>query len=248
EHAKGGEDVAGHFFYKGGRAPPLKPGEKRLADGDLGRRFIDRDRKGMAKKKQDGKDKEALGGLPPFVVREYAHQHVKGDNVRRDFSETVYWHPVLVLPDGKSSVSFELCDSVTTFEAVAFAHSLDGRLGSYVKRIDSRLPFTLAPKLPIEVTATDRIDVPLTVAHNTADAQKVDLSLTAHDGLKLLTGEPGRKLDLKSEGRGREVFSFRPALVEGKAALRFEGKCGPFADGIEQTIHVVPDGFPITGS
>ena len=32
-----------------------------------------------------------------FPVREYAHQHSEGDpGVRSDFSETVYWHPLLI--------------------------------------------------------------------------------------------------------------------------------------------------------
>ena len=50
--------------------------------------------------------------------------------LRTDFAETLYWHPVLVLPDGKAEVSFDLCDSVTTFQVTAFAHTLDGRLGA----------------------------------------------------------------------------------------------------------------------
>ncbi|RDJ93094.1 hypothetical protein B4Q13_24315 [Lacticaseibacillus rhamnosus] len=33
------------------------------------------------------------------------------------------------LPDGKGEVSFDLSDSVTTFQVTAFAHTLDGRLG-----------------------------------------------------------------------------------------------------------------------
>ena len=36
---------------------------------------------------------------PPFVVREYAHQHPSSPaGSRTDFTETVFWHPVLVLP------------------------------------------------------------------------------------------------------------------------------------------------------
>src|SRR5207245_2365432 len=39
----------------------------------------------------------------PFALREYAHQHVtRPDGIRRDFAETIYWHPVLVLPGDKA--------------------------------------------------------------------------------------------------------------------------------------------------
>ena len=73
-------------------------------------------------------------------------------------TETLAWSPALVLPDGKSEVSFDLCDSVTTFQVNAVAHTLDGRLGSLTTTFESRLPFTLEPRLPVEVTAGDRMD------------------------------------------------------------------------------------------
>src|SRR2546430_2954119 len=113
--------------------------------------------------------------LPPLYVREYAHQREPGSTpaLRSDFSETLYWHPVLVLPDGKGEVSFELCDSVTTFQVTAFAHTLDGRLGAATRKIESRLPFTLSPKLPQEVTASDRLEVPLSISNNAPEARKV---------------------------------------------------------------------------
>src|SRR6266478_4063286 len=96
--------------------------------------------------------------LPPFVVREYAHQHAKTDIDGPDFTETVYWHPVLVLPDGKAQVAFDLCDSVTSFQVTAIGHTLDGRLGTATTVLESRLPFSVEPQLPIEVTASDKID------------------------------------------------------------------------------------------
>src|SRR5205085_5025059 len=144
--------------------------------------------------------------LPPLVVREYSHHHpTPVGNVRADFTETVCWHPVLVLPDGKADVSFELCDSVTSFEVTAFAHTLDGRLGAATKRIESRLPFTLSPRVPVEVTATDRVDVPLAIANNTPESRPVHVRLTGHDGLKLLGGKREARLELPADGRARQL-------------------------------------------
>jgi len=38
----------------------------------------------------------------PFIVREYANFNRRAkDGVRRAMTDTVYWHPVLVMPDGK---------------------------------------------------------------------------------------------------------------------------------------------------
>src|SRR5262249_51135337 len=80
----------------------------------------------------------------PTIVREYAHRHEAADRpeLRADFTETLYWTPVLVLPGGKAEVSFDLCDSVTTFEVTAYGHTGDGRLGASTARIDSRLPLS----------------------------------------------------------------------------------------------------------
>ena len=80
-----------------------------------------------------------------------------------------------MLPDGKAEVAFDLSDSVTTFQATAFAHTPDGRLGAAVGLLESRLPFTLQPATPLEVTASDKIDVPVAVSNNTADKRDVQL-------------------------------------------------------------------------
>src|SRR5262249_22156876 len=131
-----------------------------------------------------------LPPLQPAVVREYSHRWSPGatNGMRSDFTETLYWHPALVIPEGGLKVSFDLCDSVTTFQATAYAHTLDGRLGSVTATLDSRLPFTLQPKTPIEVTASDKIDVPLSVANNTPEGRAVNLTLDRIEGLTLLTG------------------------------------------------------------
>jgi uncharacterized protein YfaS (alpha-2-macroglobulin family) len=75
------------------------------------------------------------------VVREYAHVHARGENQGRgDFAETLVWQPVLVLPDGKGDVTFELSDSVTTFQVRAVGHTLDGRLAEVAFQLSSRKP------------------------------------------------------------------------------------------------------------
>src|SRR5262249_12993532 len=84
--------------------------------------------------------------LPPVhdscVVREYAHQHKpQPDALERDLSETIYWHPVLVMPDGKAQVKFDLSDAVTRFQVLVYSHTFDGRLGTNRTEITSKLPF-----------------------------------------------------------------------------------------------------------
>jgi hypothetical protein len=66
---------------------------------------------------------------PSFVVREHVHLRSSGDNKDRpDMGGTLFWHPVLVLPDGMAEISFDLSDSVTTYRVIVAGHTLDGRL------------------------------------------------------------------------------------------------------------------------
>jgi hypothetical protein len=192
-----------------------------------------------------------LPPLPPMEVREYAHRRDPKfpPELRQDFTETVFWHPVLVLPDGKAKVTFELGDSVTTFQAIAFAHTLDGRLGAGKQKVEVRLPFTLSPKLPLEVTAGDTIDVPLSVSNNTGQRRNVRLDLVRSEGLTLQGGQRNQNFDLPAESSLRKLYRFQPTLNNGKALLAFAGKADSFAgDSTSEAIRVVPEGFPVVGA
>jgi hypothetical protein len=189
--------------------------------------------------------------LPPFVVREYAHFHAQtsGGDRRSDASETVYWNPVLVLPDGKAEASFELSDQVTTFQVTAYGHTLDGRLGAVTSFIESRLPLTLAAKTPIEVTANDIIGIPLAVANNTPEARSVQIDAKILKGLRMLQGQATDQLNLTADKRTRRIYRFQPTILEGQAELLFTGESKPFAaDNLPAAFKVVPDGFPVLAS
>jgi hypothetical protein len=184
----------------------------------------------------------------PLMVREYAHQRSPGQPTeqRIDFAETLYWHPAMVLPNGKGEFSFSLCDSVTTFQVTGFGHTLDGRIGAVSTGIESRLPFNLEPKLPIEVTASDTIDVPVAVTNNTNEARQVSLVVST-TGLNSFD-PPDKVFACTSDARTRRVYRFQPNLVEGQARLTFAGKSDPFTDSVTRALTVVPDGFPVVGS
>jgi hypothetical protein len=224
---------------QGGRGGEAAMRGWRLRQADLMRR-----RGGMARDMRG-----ESWDVPPLVVREYAHQRQPGNApaLRSDFSETLYWHPVLVLPDGKGEVSFELCDSVTTFQVTAFAHTLDGRLGAATRKIESSLPFTLSPKLPLEVTSSDRVEVPLSISNNGAEPGKVEVDLKEVTGLQLLPGGERATLEVPADSAVRRLYRLQPSLREGTAKLTFEGKSARFgADAVRGAIKVVPEGFPVT--
>jgi hypothetical protein len=80
--------------------------------------------------------------VQPLLVREYAHLRPAGSASagRSGLVDTLYWHPVLVLPDGKAEVFFDLCDTAATYQITAVGHTLDGRLGTVTRTLESRLP------------------------------------------------------------------------------------------------------------
>jgi hypothetical protein len=185
---------------------------------------------------------------PAFAIREFAHHHtVAVPGQRTDWAETLYWHPVLVLPDGAGKVSFDLSDSLTTFEVAVAGHTLDGRIGAVKSEIISKLPFSLTPTVPIEVTSSDVLDLPVSIANNTSDSRSVEVKVEGRTGLKLLS-PADVQLPLDSDSRTRRIFRLQPTLTEGKAELLVTGKGGEFNDSIVRAIRVVPDGFPINGS
>src|SRR5258708_32682818 len=128
--------------------------------------------------------------LPPIVVREYAHvrSHGVDPSQRHDATETVYWNPVLVMADGKAEAAFDLSDQVTSFEVIAYGHTLDGRLGTLTHTLESRIPLAFEAKTPIEVTASDKIDLPLAISNNTDKARAVNIH-PEFSGLALIGGE-----------------------------------------------------------
>jgi hypothetical protein len=199
---------------------------------------------------------EAKGGAgkrfawPAMPVREYRHPRASGPvEHRHDFAETLYWHPVLILNGGKADVSFDLCDSLGGFEVTAFAHTLDGRLGSATQTISSRLPFTVQPRTPLEVTAGDKIDIALAVTNNTGQARNAHVGVTEHANLATLGNTPSGNVSVPAESSVRRLYRFQPQIQEGMASLACAGKTDGFpADSVRTAFRIVPEGFPIVGS
>jgi len=234
---------------------PARPEGKQVADLPPVPPLLPADRKALLREQMErqafpgraARDLEAEPPAPPLVVREYAHTRSAAvSDVRSDFTETVYWHPVLILNDGSATVSFDLPDSVTSFQAKVWAHTLDGRLGAATQSIESRLPFSLSPRVPIEVTSSDRIDVPVSISNTSDQPQSVTVNLSSLTGLEMANGPSQARFEVPGLGRMRQLFSLRPTLRHGQASLQVRGTAGPFSDAIRETIRVVPDGFPVT--
>ena len=188
----------------------------------------------------------------PFVAREYAHTRTvkpAGDDTRTDFTETVLWQPLLVLPgDGKATVHFQLSDSVQAYRVLVAGHTLDGRLGATAGLIEVRKPLALDVKLPAEVTAGDRIDLPVVAANGTASARNVEFGIWS-DHLKWDESRGGGTVPVAARGAAGATIPLTVPAGVPVAKVRVSGKAGPgLTDAVERTVSVAPDGFPAGGA
>lgn len=193
----------------------------------------------------------------PFVVRQYAHHRDPGlGTERQDYAETVFWHPVLVLPNsGRTRVEFQLSDDVARYRILVAGHTTDGRIGAMTKTIEARKPFTVDPKLPPEVSSADAIDVPVRVVNDGDDRRAVTFTLRPDrlgiegPGLRAPDGSFKETLQLRAGASGRAIYRVRPT-GPGDATLTVIGHSDPIAapDAVVRAVRVVPDGFPVTGA
>jgi uncharacterized protein YfaS (alpha-2-macroglobulin family) len=189
--------------------------------------------------------------LPPVhdscVMREYAHQHKpQPDALGRDLSETIYWHPVLMMPDGKAQVKFDLSDAVTRFQVLVYSHTFDGRLGTNRTEITSKLPFRVEPVVPTEVSDQDQITVPVAIQNDWPRPGIATLSARGKDSQ--VVKNPDRTWNLQEKQLKRELFHVKPKVGDGNAGVRIIGKTPASSDAVEFRFKVVQDGFPVTGS
>ena len=183
------------------------------------------------------------------AVRVYAHsarpQRQPGDRV--DFTETLYWHAGLDTDaeTGRATVSFALSDSVTSFRVLADAFTAGGALGAGDMLIDSVEPFQVEPKMPLAVTAGDRIDLPVAVVNATdSDLGTALLSVSGPPGLEITTAG-GEDFALDAGARLRRMVAIDTTDFVGSAALVVTGAAGGYGDRVTRPLEVAPRGFPV---
>ena len=182
------------------------------------------------------------------VVREYAHPVFpnRPDNARVDFAETLYWNAGVKTDaaTGEASVSFHLSDSVTTFRAFADAFDKNGALGSATAAVNSVEPFYVEPKLPLEVTTGDTVELPIGIVNGmTRDLQRVKITANAGSGVTI--GNVDDWFTLKSRERVRRVLPMQITSGNGKATFVLNAAAGPFSDRVTRGLVVRPLGFPM---
>jgi hypothetical protein len=179
---------------------------------------------------------------PRVLVREFAHRAAK-TAARTDFAETLLWHPAVRTDrSGDARLSFDLCDSVTTFAVRADAVDASGALGRGDAEVEARRPFYLEPKLPLEVTAGDTILLPLALSNGTSKPLSGEVQLTLAGPLR---GDALRHpFSLKAEGGARVLVPLQVEDGAGEASVRLVARAGDQGDDVHRPLQVAPAGFP----
>lgn len=168
------------------------------------------------------------------------------DGPRTDFRETIFWKPSIQTDSkGSAQVSFFVSDAVTSFRASVEGIG-DGKAGRGDLVLASKLPVSLAAKLPLEVTSGDQIELPVVVTN--ATFRTIDAQVSARLGAAFTTKDSAPTRVRLEPQQTRTVY-YDLAVVgngqdprAGDIALTAAG--GKLSDSMQRTIRVVSAGFP----
>jgi hypothetical protein len=186
---------------------------------------------------------------PNAAVREYAHA-LRPDwteGARADFAETVYWNAGVKTDDftGTAAVSFNLSDSVTSFRVLADAFGRDATLGSSVSEIESVQPLSVEPKIPLQITSGDTVQLPVGVINGTGrELRGGEVVARGPAGIEFtMLGDRPAALRSKERARRFVRLNVKDGFA-GLANLTFEAKAGAYRDAVSRTLDIQPAGFP----
>lgn len=163
---------------------------------------------------------------------------------RNDFRETVFWQPsVQTGQDGKARLQFTLSDAVTSFRVLTEGVG-SGAAGRQETVVKSSLPFSLAAKLPLEVSEGDRVLLPVSLSNE--QGMQLQVNLNAQFGTLLSLEQRVEKTTGTLAPMGRDTLYF-PLLVTGKKGLsevRLRADASGLQDELLRSVRVTPRGFP----
>ncbi len=239
------------------KAPVAKPAEERMAKAqqpapepvmkDL-RQAVARAEEAKSERRAFRQQQQAHRN--DFVwVREYAHavrpERKAGDRV--DFSETLYWSAATKTDArGEATVTFALNDSVTSFRATAGGFTAAGNIGAASLVFDSVQPFYVEPKLPLEVTEGDVVQLPIALVNGTSErfsGARVTPKLDGDVKLSQLGS-----VDLTAGARVRQLLELSIGSAKKPVSLTLEGQAGEYRDVVTRQLQVKPKGFPFERS
>jgi hypothetical protein len=197
--------------------------------------------------KRIGNNKPVMPQTYYYRAREFSspvYDKEEKVELRTDFRSTIYWNGnVETDRSGKAVIEFYNSDEISSFRIVAEGISADGMIGRTESTYFTQLPFSMAVKAPVEVTAGDIISLPLTLKNNTGSAITGKLAFNAPEGLDL-TKPVSADYTLLSKESKTIYLNFRARQVSGISKLEMAFSSQGLSDAFVQNIKVSPRGFP----
>jgi hypothetical protein len=164
--------------------------------------------------------------------------------VRTDFRDTIAWEPsVRTDKNGEAKVTFHLSDAITAFRVRAEGAGLAGLPGRVEKVIDSRTPFHLQAKLPVVLSAGDRLDLPIQFRNETDKPLNLATSYRFAPQLVSL-GKPEMSHSLAANSATTVFLPLEATFSEKPGKLAISASAGGLSDSVSRDIRVEPVGFP----
>jgi hypothetical protein len=186
---------------------------------------------------------QAMGWAP---VRVFPAPSYRGDHAgpRTDFRETIHWQPnVRTGADGKATVTFYLSDAITSFRI--FTEGVgSGMAGRDEAVVQSKLPFSMTVKLPLEVSAGDKVLMPLTLSNEKDRPLDVELDASFGELLSLDKPAEGGQPKLAAGARHSVFYPLTVTGQKGHSKVGFFASAGGLKDEFTRDVVVTPLGFP----
>jgi uncharacterized protein YfaS (alpha-2-macroglobulin family) len=169
------------------------------------------------------------------------------DGPRTDFRETIHWAPsVTTDASGEAKVKFFLSDAVTSFRVNAEGLSQGGLPGRVEHLVKSKLPVSLAVKMPLEVSKGDEVQLPVTLANETNRPYKVRVDSKFGPAFKVTGGVPNEVR--LAAGERKSFFASLQVIGDGDrledGLMRIAIDTSNLRDEVQREVRVVPLGFP----
>ena len=196
------------------------------------------------KKKRARRRRPQWAPVRAFPVPTYPLEY---SGPRTDFRETVLWSPVVRTgKDGKATVTFPVSDAITSFRV--FAEGVGGGHPGRAETVfQSKLPFSMNVKLPLEVSQGDLLDLPLTLSNEVKRDLPVSLNASFGDLLTLKAPVALKSPALAANTRESLYYALEVTGTRGESDVMFAANAGGLTDQFARTVKVVPLGFPQTG-
>ncbi|MBL4632252.1 MAG: hypothetical protein JKY56_00165, partial [Kofleriaceae bacterium] len=143
-------------------------------------------------------------------------------------------------------VSFYLNDAITSFRVKTEGVSTGGLPGRVEHLVTSKLPVSLAVKMPLEVSKGDKILLPVSLVNETSRPYTVAINSTFGPAFQVKGGVPS-SVTLKAKER-KSFFAELLVVGDGKdpkdGLMRIAIDTSNLKDEVERRVSVVPLGFP----